>query len=241
MTTVLTADRVLVGAAVPDQGAAIDLVGGLLVDAGLVTAEYVGGMHEREAIVSTFLGNGIALPHGTNEVRGAILGTGLAVVQLPAGVAWGEDTARVVIGLAAAGDDHIEMLSRLAVVLEDEALCDRLATLDDPAAILQILMAEPDADRDDGPMPPGIRRTAVITNPHGLHARPAAQVVAGLRGLDAEVTVAIDGRQADARSITALLGLGATEGDTVTVIAHGPDEDAALEAVLRIIQSRRDR
>jgi multiphosphoryl transfer protein len=241
VTAVLTADRVIVGATAATQAEAIDLVGRLLVDAGLATDAYVLAMHQREAIVSTYLGNGIALPHGTNEAHDAILGTGLAVAQFPAGVPWGDEPARIVIGLVAAGEDHIGILSRLASILEDEAMCERLAGVTDPAEILEILGTESDPDRDDGPIPPGIRRSAVITNPAGLHARPAAQVVAGLRPFDAEVTIATGGRQADARSITSLLGLGASVGDSVTVVARGGDAEAALDLVMDIVQSGRDR
>src|SRR5438046_1682707 len=80
---------------------AIDQVGAVLVAEGLVTQAYVDAMHAREAIVSTYLGNGIALPHGTNESQDAVRRTGLAVIQFPAGVPWGEEPARLVIGLAA--------------------------------------------------------------------------------------------------------------------------------------------
>ena len=89
-------------------------------------------MHAREAIVSTYLGNGIALPHGTNDVQEAVLRTGLAVLQFPAGVPWGEEPARLVIGLAATSDDHIAILSRLAGILDDAKLCERLGRSTDP-------------------------------------------------------------------------------------------------------------
>jgi phosphocarrier protein FPr len=241
MTPVLALERVVVGARAATQAEAIELVGSMLVGAGLVTAAYVPAMHERESIVSTYLGNGIALPHGTNEAHDAILGTGLAVAQFPDGVPWGDEPARIVIGLAAVGEDHIEMLSRLAGILEDESLCQRLAVLPDPAEILAILTAEPGEAPGGAPIPPGIRRTTTITNPAGLHARPAAQVVAGLRAFEAEVTIAAGSRQADARSITALLGLGASAGDTVTVVAQGPDAEPALDAVMDVVESGRDR
>src|SRR5258706_13526886 len=88
---------------------------------------------------------------------------------------------------------------------------------------------------DDPAAPSGIQRTARMTNPSGLHARPAAQVVGGLRPYTAEVTIEVDGRRADARSITAVLGLGASVGDELTVTAAGPDAEKALDAVLAIV------
>jgi multiphosphoryl transfer protein len=238
---VLAAEAVQVGATAADQAEAIDRVGALLVAQGLVTAAYVTAMHAREAIVSTYLGNGIALPHGTNEAQDAILRTGLAVVQFPAGVPWGEEPARLVIGLAATSDEHIGILSRLAGILDDQELCERLGRSTDPAEIHAALTA-PETPDDGGHVaaPAGIRRTARITNPSGLHARPAAQVVARLQPLDADVAMEVNGRRADARSITSTLGLGASVGDELTVTASGPDAEAALDAVLAIVMSGSD-
>jgi phosphocarrier protein FPr len=239
---VLTAEAVQVGAAAADQAEAIDRVGALLVAQGNVTTAYVNAMHAREAIVSTYLGNGIALPHGTSEAQGEVLRTGLAVVQFPAGVPWGEEPARLVIGLAANADEHIAILSRLAGILDDEALCERLGRATDPAEIHAALTAPvPDDDEEQHEsVPPGIRRTARITNPSGLHARPAAQVVARLQPLDADVAIEINGRRADARSITSTLGLGASVGDELTIFADGRDAEAALDAVLAIVTSGSD-
>jgi phosphotransferase system HPr (HPr) family protein len=241
---VLTAEAVQVGAAAADQAEAIDRVGALLVAQGLVTNAYVNAMHAREAIVSTYLGNGIALPHGTSEAQGEVIRTGLAVVQFPAGVPWGDEPARLVIGLAANADEHIAILSRLAGILDDEALCERLGRATDPAEIHAALTAPVIDDGEDDveheTVPPGIRRTARITNPSGLHARPAAQVVARLQPLDADVVIEINGRRADARSITSTLGLGASVGDELTIFADGRDAEAALEAVLAIVTSGSD-
>ena len=238
---VLTAEAVRVGARAESQWDAIEQVGAILVAEGLVTPGYVTAMHDREAIVSTYLGNGIALPHGTNEAHDTILRTGLAVIQFPDGVPWGEEPARLVIGLAASSDDHIAVLSRLATILGDAEVCDRLARATNPLEIFETLMspAPEDDEAEDAP-PPGTRRTARITNPSGLHARPAAQVVAKLQPLDADVTLEVNGKRADARSITAALGLGASVGDEVTITVRGPDADAALAAVLSIVTSGSD-
>jgi phosphotransferase system HPr (HPr) family protein len=238
---VLAAEAVQVGATAANQAEAIDRVGALLVAQGLVTDAYVTAMHAREAIVSTYLGNGIALPHGTNEVQDSILRTGLAVVQFPAGVPWGEEPARLVIGLAATSDEHIGILSRLAGILDDQELCERLGRSTDPAEIHAALTAPAAPDEAaHGSSPAGIRRTARITNPSGLHARPAAQVVARLQPLDADIAMEVNGRRADARSITSTLGLGASVGDELTITASGPDAEAALEAVLAIVTNGSD-
>ena len=237
---VLAADAVLVGETADDQAAAIDKVGALLVGHGHVTQAYVAAMHARESVISTYLGNGIALPHGLDA--SAVLRTGLAVIQFPAGVPWGDETAHLVIGLAATSDEHIAIMSRLAGILDDAGLCERLGRSTDAAEIHAALTAPiADEDPDDDHVPSGgIRRMATITNPSGLHARPAAQVVARLQRFDADVSIEVNGRRADARSITSTLGLGATVGDDLTITARGPDAEGAIEAVLAIVTSGSD-
>jgi phosphocarrier protein FPr len=238
-TEVLSETAIVVGAAASDKEEAIQRVGNLLVEHGYVTPDYVDAMRDREAIISTYLGNGIALPHGTSEAQATILRTGIAVAQYPSGVPWGDERARLVIGLAATSDEHIAILSRLATILDDPALCDRLASSDDPREIHRVLTSTgPDETVREADTSPA--RIVRILNPHGLHARPAAQVVERLRGFDAAVSIQAGTRRADARSITGLLGLGASTGDEVTLHADGHDALDAVEAVQAIIISRSD-
>jgi phosphotransferase system HPr (HPr) family protein len=240
----LAPSAILVGQAAGSREEAIARVGAVLVGEGLVTVDYIAAMLARETIVSTYLGNGIALPHGTNEAQDAILRTGLAVVQFPSGVAWGDEPARLVIGLAAtAGEEHVGILSRLASILEDADTCNRLSRSTDPLEIHRALTSSPDAEPADanGAPPGAITRIVRITNPAGLHARPAAQIVASLQPFQAQITIETPGRRtADARSITALLGLGATVGDDVTLSAHGVDARRVLDAVEAIFTSGSD-
>jgi phosphocarrier protein FPr len=237
---VLPASAVRVGAAAADRDAAIELVGGMLVESGSVTGDYVAEMRARELMVSTYLGNGIALPHGTNEGRTAVRRTGLAVVQFPHGVAWGDERAYIVIGLAALAEEHIGVLSRLATILGDEDLCRRLAATPDANEIHRTLSqsdGEPAAGHDAPARPDEIVRRLTITNPHGLHARPAAAVVALARSFEARVILEANGRRGDARSITGLLGLGAAVGDDVRITAQGGDAGQAIDAVSRVLTS----
>jgi phosphocarrier protein FPr len=235
---VLPESAVVVGATAADKNKAIDLVGSLLVAEGCVTSAYIGQMQQREAIVSTYLGNGIALPHGTSESKDSVKRTGLAVAQFPDGVEWGEERAHLVIGLAATSEEHLKVLARLATILGDEALCRRLGSTLDAGEIHRTLTAE----ETDAPSGNGhavrsdeISRELKITNPHGLHARPAANVVDRVRPFGAEVVIHANGRKANARSITALLGLGAATGDEVRVVARGADAEGAADAVAAIL------
>ena len=237
-TEVLAASAVVVGATAPDQGSAIDLVGSILVAQGCATNDYVTQMREREKIVSTYLGNGIALPHGTNESKNSVLRTGLAVVQFPDGVLWGEERAHLVIGLAATSEEHLQVLARLATILGDEELCRRLGSSLDAAEIHRTLTApDSDAQSTNGhpPRSDDVNLDVRITNPAGLHARPAAIVVERARAFAAEISIQANGRRANARSITALLGLGAAVGDEVRIVARGSDAQSAADAVAAVL------
>jgi phosphocarrier protein FPr len=239
---VLAPSAVVVGAAAKDKEEAIDRVGGLLVEHGYVTPDYVTAMRDREAIISTYLGNGIALPHGTSEAQATILKTGLAVVQYPEGVPWGDEPAKLVIGVAATSGEHIGILSRLAGILGDEELCARLARSADPLEIHQVLTSwdgEAEEASEEAPASE-ISRTLRISNPHGLHARPAAQIVERVRAYDAQVSIQAGAKRADARSITGLLGLGASTGDEITIRADGAQAGDAIAAVETIVTSAED-
>jgi len=134
---------VRVGQSADSQYEAIETAGAMLVDRGLVNADYVAAMHLREESFSTYLGNGVALPHGTFEVKDTVQDTGIVVLQYPDGVKWGAaGEAHLVIGLAATGEDHVNILSELAEVLQDEDLCKRLWKTDSAAEILEALSPE---------------------------------------------------------------------------------------------------
>jgi len=105
---------------------AITEAGRLLVAAGAAEPAYVEAMHEREASVSTFMGNGLAIPHGTNEAKTAIRRTGISFVRYPEPIDWNGKPAEFVVGIAGAGDDHMALLTRIAHVFLDK---DRVAQL----------------------------------------------------------------------------------------------------------------
>lgn len=105
---------------------AIDEAGALLVAAGAVEPSYIGAMHEREKSVSTYMGNGLAIPHGTNEAKTAIRRTGMSFVRYPEPIDWNGKPAEFVVGIAGAGDDHMALLTRIAHVFLDK---DRVAQL----------------------------------------------------------------------------------------------------------------
>jgi phosphocarrier protein FPr len=101
-------------------------------------------MLRREASMSTFLGAGVAIPHGTFDDKGLVCRTSVSVVQVPAGVEWepGEQVY-LVIGIAACSDEHVDLLQRLAELVEDESLVRRLIESSDPLAVVDCLETPP--------------------------------------------------------------------------------------------------
>lgn len=117
------------GASAQNKEEAIRQVAAALTAAGNVAEGYVNGMLAREQQTTTFLGNGIAIPHGTTDTRDLVLKTGVQVYQFPQGVDWGDgQTAYVAIGIAAKSDEHLALLRQLTHVLSDDSVAAQLKT-----------------------------------------------------------------------------------------------------------------
>ncbi|QYJ05646.1 PTS mannitol transporter subunit IICBA [Nocardioides panacisoli] len=121
---------------------AITEAGELLVTTGAVEASYVEAMHERERSVSTHMGNLLAIPHGTNEAKSAIRRTALSFVRYPEGIDWNGKRAEFVIGIAGAGQDHLDLLRRIAAVFVDEGRVERLRAARTAEEVRDLLEAE---------------------------------------------------------------------------------------------------
>src|SRR6266508_6527825 len=138
--TILSKDRISLQASATDKPDAIRKAGELLVKSGCVLPEYVDGMLKREESMSTSLGNGVAIPHGVYENRDHILHTGLSVLQLTHGVEWDDDEkVYMVIGIAAAGDAHVGVLSNLAEAVDNEETLSELLKTNDPDVVIKHL------------------------------------------------------------------------------------------------------
>lgn len=125
--TMLAKEKIRLNVKVKDKYEAIRLAGQLLADAGHVPAEYIDKMIEREEALSTYIGGGLAMPHGTNDSKAMIRSTGLAILVVPDGVDFGGDEpARLIIGLAAVGDDHLSILTNVAILVSEEDDMERI-------------------------------------------------------------------------------------------------------------------
>ena len=138
---VLALSSIKVGAKAADKWEAIAESGALLVKGGYVKMDYVDAMAEREKVATTYLGMGIAIPHGTQNAKRDVIRTGISVVQYPEGVEFDGEKAYLVIGIAGVGDEHLELLARVSEALDDEEVLEKLKTTTDPADIYEVLNA----------------------------------------------------------------------------------------------------
>ena len=233
----MEAGSVRLGASPSGKEEAIAMVAALLAAAGHVDAAYGASMLGRERVANTYLGEGIAIPHGLLKDRDLIRSTGIAVVQVPEGVEWNPgERVRLVVGIAAASDEHLEILANLTQVLADPGEVERLSTTTDAELVVDRLTRPPGSAAAVAPAPPPeldgyASAEVVVAGASGLHARPATFLVDVAKRFESDVRVRHGRRVANGKSLASLLGLGADAGSTLTLLAAGADQDAALSAL----------
>ncbi|MGB8166267.1 MAG: phosphoenolpyruvate--protein phosphotransferase [Chthoniobacteraceae bacterium] len=236
----LTPKNIQLHAVAQNKEDAIRQAGRVLIEAGNIDPGYVESMLGREQQANTFLGNGIAIPHGMGKDRELIHRTGVCVVQFPDGVEWNAgQIVRIVVGIAAKSDEHLGILAALTDVLDDTATANRLANTNDPAEIIARLGAS-------GPVPgpthparlDGAQEIEVKLRPGaGLHARPATNFVDVANAFASAIRVECNGKAANGKAMASLLKLGAEGGATLRISARGDDAAAALAALKEGVES----
>lgn len=136
---VIVADGIRLGQKPVSKEAAIQAAGDLLEKLGYVDHEYVDAMQDREKLVTTYMGMGVAIPHGTTEAKRNVKKTGIVFIQYPDGVDFGDEKAQLVFGIAGIGGEHMDLLSKLCTLLEDENLLETLKTTNDVNWVLEKL------------------------------------------------------------------------------------------------------
>jgi len=140
----LTIEQISMGQSAVDKPAALQLLANHLVADGLVADGYLAGLQAREAQGSTFLGQGIAIPHGTPETRDQVFATGVRLMQFPEGVDWGDgQIVYLAIGIAAKSDEHLRLLQLLTRALGETDLGQALRRASSPEALLKLLQGAP--------------------------------------------------------------------------------------------------
>ena len=125
-TALLYPENVKVGCKADTKENVIRQIGQMLVDSGYVNPSYVDAMVKREERISTYMGNELALPHGVEEAKKEIKASGIAVMIFPEGTDWGGETAKVVVGIAGVGEEHLQILSVIAEQALEEGNMERI-------------------------------------------------------------------------------------------------------------------
>jgi phosphocarrier protein FPr len=238
----LQANNVQLQAHARDKEDAIRQAGLLLVEGGFIEPGYVRSMLGREQQANTYLGNGIAIPHGMPADRDLIRRTGISVVQLPDGVEWNPgERVQLVVGIAARSDEHLRILANLTDVLDDPETARRLASTTDRTELVAALNRARDHDGAVGavatPSLAEARHVDVTLPPGlGLHARPATFFVEVASRFASDVQVEHNGKVANGKALASLLKLGVEGGSPLRILARGADEEEALRALRQAVE-----
>ena len=137
--------NIILAAAPAGKDEAIQMAGQILLDNGYVKPEYLDDMRAREELVTTYIGNNVAIPHGLHTSGDNILHSGISFIQVPNGVEFGDEReskiAYLVIGIAGKDGGHMEILSKVALILTDMDQVERLRTAKSPGEILAVFGA----------------------------------------------------------------------------------------------------
>jgi len=145
MSEIVTRDLIIASGTATTRDDAIREAGNLLVKADAVTAAYVDAMAEREESISTYMGNYLAIPHGTNEAKEAIRHSAVSLVRYANPIDWDGNEVRIVVGIAGVDDQHLGILSKIALIFSDEDEARKMTqatTVDELYQLLEDVNAE---------------------------------------------------------------------------------------------------
>ncbi|WP_372594310.1 PTS sugar transporter subunit IIA [Actinotalea sp.] len=140
MSEILTRDLIVASGAARTRDEAIREAGALLVSSGAVTPEYVDAMLQREETVSTYMGSSLAIPHGTNEAKDSIQHSAVSLVRYENPIDWGRGEVQIVVGIAGVNDEHLGILSKIAIIFSDPDEAQKMvdaSTVDELYGLLQ--------------------------------------------------------------------------------------------------------
>lgn len=138
MTQLFNPENIFMNLSVNSQDEAIEKAGQALLDEGAVTEKYITSMKEREQIVTTYMGNFLAIPHGTDEAKNEVLKSGLVLLHIPDGVDWDGNEAKVIVGIAGKDGEHLDILSQIAITFSEEENVEKVINAQTKEEILAV-------------------------------------------------------------------------------------------------------
>ncbi|AFR25872.1 phosphoenolpyruvate--protein phosphotransferase [Bartonella quintana] len=236
---ILSIRSVKLAAAFDHKNDAIHAAAELLVQIGAVDKCYLASMLKREAVTNTWLGNGIAIPHGMVENRDLIIRDAVAVVQIPAGVEWRDgNKARLVIAIAACPDRYIEICKKLMRLLFNKEQLEALSTTADRQQIVTTLFGQ-DQDTESGRTFIGdlsVCQEWTLDYPSGLHARPASLWVDFAKKAQSSIRVRRGQYAVEMKNLVGLLQLGAKNGDVLIFSTDALEGAQLLEEAISVVK-----
>jgi len=136
---ILKPENIQLNQQINNKEEAIRYVGGILNEQGYVSEDYIDEMIKREEITSTFMGNYVAIPHGTEDAKKSVHETGISVVTVPEGIDFGDgNIVKLLIGIAGKGDEHLEILSQIAIVCSEEENIQKIIDADSKEEVISM-------------------------------------------------------------------------------------------------------
>lgn len=231
---VINRNDVFTGQTAANKEEALKFIAGKMLANGYVSADYTEALLGREAQVSTYLTNGVAIPHGVVDAKHLVSKTGLIIVQYPNGVTWNDgETVNLAVGIAANGDEHLAVLAQLTQVVMDEALSKKLGSTATADEIIKALgMEVQDAPAAGSADDYDIKAEVTIVDKAGMHARPATVLSKmASKYKETDVKISCKGKAVSAKSMMKLLTLGIAYEDKVVISAEGDDAQAAVDEI----------
>ena len=137
--SILSEENIVLNKVLATKEEAIRFTGQVLVDRGYVEPSYIEKMLEREEMTSTFMGNFVAIPHGTDDAKTEVKKSGIAIIQVPDGVDFGDgNIVKLIFGIAGKGDEHLEILSNIAIVVSEEENVEKIVNASSEEEILVV-------------------------------------------------------------------------------------------------------
>jgi phosphoenolpyruvate-protein phosphotransferase len=217
----------------------IRLAGNLMVDSGNIEPGYVESMLEREEVANTFIGNGMAIPHGVPKHRDLINTTAISLVQLPDGVDWNGNLVHILVGIAAKSDEHIEVLRHLTHLIDDSDALEKMRSTgskDDIVSIITGVEIKTESAIPNDLTDYSHSDNCKVPGSVGLHARPATLFVEIAKKYRSKILVSFDNKYANGKSLVALLKLGAKGNSNITIYTMGDDAEEALYALVSAVK-----
>lgn len=135
---ILSTNNIQLNVELSDKEEAIRYTGQILVDQGYVEPAYIEKMIERENVTSTYMGNFVAIPHGVEKSKEEVIASGISVVTVPSGVDFDGNTVKILIGIAGKGEEHLEILSQIAIVLSEVENIEKLISASSKEEVINL-------------------------------------------------------------------------------------------------------